>query len=174
MNGADVMSEFASEWHSNFSRAKSSLSKALSEETVLRDLIERGYDPHQGKDRDSIHDCTIEIAPDWWLKVQIKSCYGNNTYVNLTTRGTTKTAPVSPGKNSKPRTSTGYYNSGIHLMAVVTDTKVLYYDISSFGSLQEKFNWKKVHPIVLETYINRLIGDVAELADTTDLKSVEG
>jgi len=168
------MNEFASEWHSNFSRAKSAQSKALSEATVVQDLIAHGYDPHLPQDRDSIHDCTIEISPNRWLKIQIKSCYGNSTNVNLSTRGTTNTAPVSPGENSKPRTSTGYYNSGIHLMAVVTDAKVIYYDILPFGNLQEKFNWKKVQPVNLETYINGLLGDVAELADATDLKSVEG
>ena len=59
-------------------------------------------------------------------------------------------------------------------MAVVTDAKVIYYDILQFGNLQEKFNWKKVQPVDLETYIKGLLGDVAESADASDLKSDEG
>ena len=151
----EPVDSFGCEWHSNFVRAKSSRSKTMSETAVLLDLMRKGFDPHQPMDRDCIHDCVIEVAQDVWWKIQIKSCY-NGTSVNLWTRGSGSTAPVSPGENTKPRNNTGYYNSGIHLIAVVTNEGVCYYDTRLFDANQKSFSIRQYESIPLQEMIDKI------------------
>lgn len=152
---SEPVDRFGCEWHSNFARAKSSRSKTLSETTVIMDLMRRGFDPHVPMDRDCIHDCVIEVQPNVWWKIQIKSCY-NGTSVNLWTRGSGSTAPVSPGENTKPRTNTGYYNSGVHLIAVVSNEGVCYYDTRSFDPDQKSFSIRQTEPISIQEMIEKI------------------
>ena len=151
----EPVDRFGCEWHSNFARAKSSRSKTLSEGTVLMDLMRRGFDPHVPTDRDCIHDCVIEVKPNVWWKIQIKSCY-TGTNVNLWTRGGGATSPVSPGNNTKPRTNTGYYNSGIHLIAVVSNQGVHYYNTLQFDPDQKSFSIRKTEPVALQEMIDKI------------------
>jgi hypothetical protein len=127
----------------------------MSETAVHLDLMRRGFDPHLPMDRDSIHDCTIEVAQNVWWKIQIKSCY-TGTSVNLWTRGSGSTAPVSPGENTKPRNNTGYYKSGVHLIAVVTNEGVYYYDTQSFEPDQKSFSIRQYEAISLQEMIDNL------------------
>lgn len=146
--------DFGVDFLSNFVRAKSALSHTKSEIAVKYDLLKNGFDPHFPCDRDSIHDCVIEVSQNNWLKIQIKSCYKKSTSVNLWTRGTGSTAPVSPGDNTKPRTNTSYYTAGIHVMSVVTDSDILYYPIRMFDSERKSFSIKKVDPFKLDEVID--------------------
>jgi hypothetical protein len=146
--------DFGIEFLSNFVRAKSARSHTKSEIAVKYNLLDSGLDPHFPCDRDSIHDCVIETSQNFWLKIQIKSCYGKSYGVNLWTRGSGSTAPVSPGDNTKPRTSTSYYMAGIHIMSVVTDDSVLYYPTQMFDSQTKSFSIKKVSPLTLDEVIN--------------------
>ena len=170
--------DFGIDFLSNFVRAKSALSHTKSEIAVKYDLLKHSYDPHFPCDRDSIHDCVIEVSQNIWLKIQIKSCYNKSTSVNLWTRGNGSTAPVSPGDNTKPRTNTSYYKAGIHIMAVVTDTSVLYYPIQMFDSERKSFSIKKETPFTIqevidyyETRNNRTSSAIDGVSDTTVLAS---
>ena len=190
------MNEFYSEDHSNFSRTQrpsgsnSARSHVQSELEVAADLARNGYDPTKPHDPDSIFDLQITIKnvhPFWGchMNIQIKSCYGNIVDVPLWTRGVEsedrKATMVSSGENSKKRNTRSYYAAGMHLIAVATDSGVYYYDVLKIGSNVGKFNWKKEDPVILDDYIERMkkrfpfiSGDVAELADASDLKSDEG
>ena len=150
----------------NFGRAKSANSKNTAEAKVRADLSEKGFVSLWPDDRDCIFDCAIEVLPGIIKKIQIKSSFGSNS-VPYSTRGT----------DSTDRNNTTYYEAGVHIIAVVSERGVFYYDTIHLWNTRDvnkktqTFNYPTTNSIDLKTYFS---GDVAELADATDLKSVEG
>ena len=150
----------------NFGRAQSANSKNTAEAEVRADLSRQGFVSLWPDDRDCIYDCAIEVAPNEFKKIQIKSSYGSNS-VPYSTRGTDNT----------DRNNTTYFDAGVHIIAVVSEKGVFYYDTIYIWNARDvtkktqTFNYPTTNSINLKTYFS---GDVAESADATDLKSVEG
>ena len=110
-------------WVSNFARHDSSeKNKALSEKMVELDLTMLGYDVHMPSSRDCIHDMVIEIDQDHWIKIQVK---GDMTKDRTSAKGNLSTR----GSDKSERQNTWYADVGIHILAIVCQDGVFYYEI---------------------------------------------
>jgi len=138
------------EWVSNFARhASSERNKVISEKMVDLDLTVMGYDVHGPSSRDCIHDMSIEIAQDHWIKIQVKGDMTNDRTTakgNLSTRGTDKSE----------RNNTWYGEVGIHILAVVCLDGIFYYEIPK-GRSQASVSVNSNTHIDLQEWVDRRI-----------------